>query len=91
MSIKTLIKIDEIKTLLGVTIGTVQGKLKIGKLYQTGMGEVYIQVFKGKLEGVASYGVLQDGSINLVNPIGVDYSRVLVWNREKNEIEDLYL
>ena len=88
---KTMIKTDEIKTISGTILGTTVGKIKMGKLYQIGLGEVYVQVFKGKLEGIASYGVLQDGSINLINPIVVDYSRVLIWNEEKNEVEDLYL
>jgi hypothetical protein len=91
MGIKTLIKTSEIKTVFGTEIGTTRGKIKVGKLYQIGFGEVHLQVFKGKLEGIASYGVLQDGSINLTNPIGMDYSRILVWNEEKNEAEDLYL
>jgi hypothetical protein len=82
-----MVKVEDIKTVFK----SKQKGFKIGSLFLHGYGDITLQIFKGKIEGIAVYGILDNGYIDLNNPIGVDFKQYLKFNTDNNQVEIKYI
>lgn len=80
------VEISDISTILN----SKYKNYRFGSLFLYGYGDIAIQIYKGKIEGMAMYGVLDTGYIELNNPIYINFKQYLEYNEDNKKIDVKY-
>lgn len=83
------IELKDLNSILGEKVG----KIRYGELVIEEYGNIYLQIYKGNMEGVACYGIIgredmeEELFIDLSKPIWIDFKRFMTINKETKKVE----